>query len=197
MKPLLGIAAYEYRMSITRVGLLIVTGVFTLVYMYLGVQYGEFDHAARTDWWREAGQAAFSLSLFFPVLAGIVTADRAVRDDQLKVRELLRVTRLDDGQYIVGKYSGVSLSILTLQFGVVLLATTTQVVFHRLNPILIPYSLAASAVVHGPTILFITAFSLACPLIIPVRVYQILFTGYWYWGNFLNPEVTPLWQIRI
>ena len=38
---------------------------------------------------------------------------------------------------------------------------------------------------------FVVAFSLACPAIMPLRVYQILFTGYWFWGNFLSPQVFP------
>lgn len=25
----------------------------------------------------------------------------------------------------------------------------------------------------------------------PLRVYQILFTGYWFWGNYINPEMFP------
>jgi ABC-2 type transport system permease protein len=25
----------------------------------------------------------------------------------------------------------------------------------------------------------------------PIRVYQVLFTGYWFWGNYLPPEVFP------
>ena len=25
----------------------------------------------------------------------------------------------------------------------------------------------------------------------PLRVYQVLFTGYWFWGNFLSPSVLP------
>jgi hypothetical protein len=35
------------------------------------------------------------------------------------------------------------------------------------------------------------AFSLACPLVIPLRIYQVLFTGYWFWGNMLSPKAFP------
>jgi ABC-type glycerol-3-phosphate transport system permease component len=42
-----------------------------------------------------------------------------------------------------------------------------------------------------PAHAFVVAFSLACPLVMPVRVYQVLFTGYWFWGNYLNPSAFP------
>ena len=35
------------------------------------------------------------------------------------------------------------------------------------------------------------AFSIACPAVLPVRIYQVLFAGYWFWGNFLNPRAFP------
>jgi len=42
-----------------------------------------------------------------------------------------------------------------------------------------------------PAFAFVIAFSLACPLVMPLRVYQILFTGYWFWGNYISSEVFP------
>jgi hypothetical protein len=35
------------------------------------------------------------------------------------------------------------------------------------------------------------AFSLACPLVIPLRICQVLFTGYWFWGKLISPKVFP------
>jgi hypothetical protein len=45
--------------------------------------------------------------------------------------------------------------------------------------------------VNLPPLAFVAAFSIACPAVLPVRVYQVLFTGYWFWGNFLNPKALP------
>ena len=42
-----------------------------------------------------------------------------------------------------------------------------------------------------PAFAFVVAFSLACPLVMPFRVYQILFTGYWFWANFIPPRLFP------
>jgi ABC-2 type transport system permease protein len=53
------------------------------------------------------------------------------------------------------------------------------------------YTWLAFLSISVPAYAFITAFSLACPVLMPVRVYQVLFTGYWFWGNFLNPEAIP------
>ena len=57
--------------------------------------------------------------------------------------------------------------------------------------ILVPMSLAAFLSISVPAMAFVTAFALACPTIMPVRVFQVLFTGYWFWGNYLNPAVFP------
>jgi len=46
-------------------------------------------------------------------------------------------------------------------------------------------------VMGGTAFAFVVAFSIACPLFMPVRVYQVLFVGYWFWGNYLSPEVFP------
>jgi hypothetical protein len=42
-----------------------------------------------------------------------------------------------------------------------------------------------------PSAAFVTAFSLVLSLFMPLRVYQILFVGYWFWGNYLNANVIP------
>jgi ABC-2 type transport system permease protein len=59
------------------------------------------------------------------------------------------------------------------------------------SPVLIGGILIAFLSIAVPSFAFVVAFSLACPLIMPVRVYQILFTGYWFWGNFLSATVFP------
>jgi ABC-2 type transport system permease protein len=59
-------------------------------------------------------------------------------------------------------------------------------------PVLVVWiSLLAFLSIVVPAFAFITIFSLACPLVMPVRVYQVLFTGYWFWGNFLNSQFIP------
>jgi hypothetical protein len=42
-----------------------------------------------------------------------------------------------------------------------------------------------------PAFAFVVAFSLACPMVMPPSIYQILFTGYWFWANFIPPKLFP------
>ena len=193
MNLLAGVIRYEFRMSIMRRSMLIIFllfTIFTLLALNSDVEFraSELDRALIQQ---EAGQAAFAMNIFFPVIAGIITADRAVRDDKLAVRELLRTTRLSDATYVIGKYLGVALSILALQWGMVLITSVVRgFIYGKPLAFLLP-ALGASALINFPGLLFVIAFSLACPLVLPLRVYQVLFTGYWYWGNFLSPEVIP------
>jgi len=51
--------------------------------------------------------------------------------------------------------------------------------------------LLAFLAIAVPAHAFVVAFSLACPLVMPLRIYQVLFTGYWFWGNLLTPKAFP------
>jgi hypothetical protein len=64
-------------------------------------------------------------------------------------------------------------------------------VFCGTPPLLLLHTLIAFLAIVVPAYAFITIFSLAFPLIMPLRVYQVLFTGYWLWGNYLDPRVFP------
>ncbi len=192
MKKLLGVFKYEYRMSIQRRGLWVAVLLFTAFYIFMWTDLSqeiEVDLRSRQALLSEAGQTVFFLNLFFPVVAGIAGADRAVRDRTLGVRELLRATSTSNFKYVLGKYLGVAFSLLTFGLFITLSVSTFLVVFNQWPLIFLPYTIWASLLILAPGLFFITAFSLACPLIMPVRVYQILFTGYWYWGNFLSPQV--------
>ncbi|MFL5653431.1 MAG: hypothetical protein ACJ8CB_04530 [Ktedonobacteraceae bacterium] len=52
----------------------------------------------------------------------------------------------------------------------------------------IPLALETFAAIVLPGILFIAAFSIACPAILWVPLYQFLYVGYWFWGNWLSPR---------
>lgn len=192
MKRFLGVMKYEYQMSIQRKGLLVIALLFTGFYLYMWIDLGieaVLDEDIHQLLFSEAGQTVFFLNLFFPVVAGISAADRAIRDYQLGVRELLRATSANNITYVLGKYFGVVLSLLTVELLIALLVSTFLVIAYQWPAVFVFYNLLAVLILSGPGLLFITAFSLICPLFMPVRVYQILFTGYWFWGNFLSPKV--------
>jgi hypothetical protein len=50
---------------------------------------------------------------------------------------------------------------------------------------------AAFLAITVPAFAFVVAFSLACPLVMPPSLYQILFTGYWFWASFIPPQLFP------
>jgi len=40
-------------------------------------------------------------------------------------------------------------------------------------------------------LLFVGAFSIVCPAIIPVPLYSLFLLGYWVWGNLIPPRMMP------
>ncbi|MBG0785212.1 MAG: hypothetical protein H0S79_08925 [Anaerolineaceae bacterium] len=194
MKKFFGVFRYEYKMSIQRPGLWIVVLLFAAFYVYLATEamqimdIEEFS-VSRTALFAQAGQRIFSLNLFFPVIAGIAAADRAVRDRSLGVRELIRVSGVSDLGYILGKYLGVSFSLLTFGLAITVPTSFFQAIYYHWPLVFVVDTFWATLVLMGPALFFVTAFSLVCPLFMPIRLYQILFTGYWYWGNFLSSNV--------
>ena len=194
MKKFFGVLRYEYKMSIQRPGLWIVTLLFSAFYVYLAIEGAqdldvEAFSISRSALFAQAGQRVFSLNLFFPVIAGIAAADRAVRDRTLGVRELIRVTGVTDLSYVLGKYLGVTLSLLTFGMAITLSTGLFQTIYYHWSFVFMIDTFWATLVIMGPALFFVTAFSLVCPLMMPIRLYQILFTGYWYWGNFLSSDV--------
>jgi len=55
----------------------------------------------------------------------------------------------------------------------------------RGDPGVIPLALAFFAAVNLPGLLFAAAFSVSCPVVLWVPLYQFLFVGYWFWGNLI------------
>ncbi len=125
-----------------------------------------------------------------PVVVGIVTADRLVRDRKSGVRELLFSTALSRRVYVTAKYVGVMLAAV-LPALLAVLATGVVFVADGLPVGVLPRTLLPFLAINLPAYLFVGAFSLAGPEVLPLRVYQILFTGYWFWGNFVSQELMP------
>jgi ABC-2 type transport system permease protein len=193
MARFLGIVRYEYRMAIGRWGMWIgyalaawsfVGGLLTALAMGMPIETG----AAAT--WSTAGSLALMLNLLTPVVGGIVLADRLVRDRRLGVRELLAATPVSRRTYVLGKYAGAVAAALTPVLAVLLLMAAL-LLLHGAPLALLPATLLAFLAITVPAFAFVGAFSLACPVVLPLRVYQILFVGYWFWGNLVSPDMIP------
>jgi ABC-2 type transport system permease protein len=188
MSALFGVVRYEYLMGIRRWGVWLALGLAALP---VGLNLANYrEHFAPYGVWSMAGVIAMLLNLFMPVVGGIAMADRLHRDSRLGVRELLRATPLSRSGYVLGKYLGAVGAVLTPAL-VISLVTAAAFVFAGESPELLAAEVVAFVIVTAPAYLFIGAYSLACPAVLPLRVYQVLFTGYWFWGNFLNPKVFP------
>jgi len=189
-----GVIRHEFNMSVRRPG-------FWIAYILLGLFYAVTIFAPSADGssgiippeqlWREAGHRVFMFNIFLPLLAGILAADRVQRDVRTGVRELQRSTPLSIPVYILAKYLGVLASVLLPMFLLVVVSGALMVAKGYAPAGFLWPLLLAFLSIAVPAHAFVVAFSLACPLVMPLRVYQVLFTGYWFWGNLLTPKAFP------
>jgi ABC-2 type transport system permease protein len=191
----LGVIRHEFNMSVRRPGMWI---AYLILYAFFGVIFFAPNAAGEItilfpagQIWQGAGYILFYCNMFMVLLGGILSADRLQRDFRLGVRELQQSTPLRLPVYILAKYLGVltavALPMLVWVMLVGLYAILTQGAPIQLLGILFVVFLAMGI----PAYAFVVAFSLACPLVMPVRVYQVLFVGYWFWGNYLSPGAFP------
>jgi hypothetical protein len=118
------------------------------------------------------------------IAVGILLADRLPRDRRTKVAEVLDTLPGALGARICGKYLGSTLATLIPMFGVY--SVGVGYIIYRWHDVqALPIALATFATIVLPGILFIGAFSIACPAVMWVPLYQFLFVGYWFWGNLL------------
>ena len=194
MTQLFGVVRHEFRMSIRRPGYWIAYLLLTLFYIASILTPSIFEEEAIVQpdlVWAEAGHTVFMFNIFLPLLAGILSADRMQRDTRTGVRELQRSAPLSIPAYILSKYLGVLASVLLPMF-LLVLATGLALAAKGTAPISILWPLLLAFLsIAVPSHAFVVAFSLACPLVMPLRVYQVLFTGYWFWGNLLSPKAFP------
>lgn len=194
MSRFFGVLRHEFNMSLRRPGLWIAYGlvfIFYSVTVLYPVPEEQVVALSHKQVWQFAGQMGFTFNLFLPVLVGILSADRMQRDFRQGMRELQESTPLSVLAYTLGKYFGVLAASL---IPVLLWLWLVTGAFIALGNAPINFFLTMTLAFFSimlPAYAFVIAFSLACPLIMPLRVYQILFTGYWFWGNYINPEFFP------
>lgn len=189
LRTLLGTARTEYRMQISRwalwavpvavEALLLATGNFAL-------KAGRDPSSVA----RTVGQQALSLNLIALAITGALLADRWVRDRQLSVEELLETLPAPPSARIWGKYLGVAAASATplLAIWAVLAA---RIAIHYGRPSVAATAAGAYLAIVLPGLAFVAAFGLICPRVLGVRPYQVLFIGYWFWGNLVPASLMP------
>lgn len=184
---------YEFRMQIRKRSVWLVPALTIVLFLLIGgsLLRDLFDPNERP---LEARAAVVGLAVqvhgLLSIGFGCLLADRLVRDDRLRVAPILDATPSPTGARLVGKYLGAgaatAVPMLVVYFGF-----TTAYAVHTGAPDALGWALAALAVVMVPGLLFVAAFALAVPLIMPAPLFRVLFVGYWLWGNLVGPEMMP------
>jgi ABC-2 type transport system permease protein len=187
---LLGTARSEYRMLIRRwplwclpaavVAILLATGGF-------GFGTASSDPSSMA---RLVGQQAIGVNLLVLVAIGALLADRWVRDRQLGVEELLFATAASPVSRLWGKYLGVVAAAATTLL-VVWAVLAARLAIHFGDLSIAGTAALAYLVLVLPGLAFVAAFGLVMPRLVGVRLYQVLFIGYWFWGNLVPQHVMP------
>jgi ABC-2 type transport system permease protein len=185
----LGAFIYEFRMQIRRRALWITMALIVFVMLgILGRQQRLLDavtHLNSFPLLTDVVEWTNIINTILPVGVGILLADRLPRDRRMKVDELFTSLPGALSARLNGKYLGSMFASLVPVFAFYIVGL--GVIFAQIHSLMIvPYALAAVATIMLPGMLFISAFSIACPAIMWVPLYQFLFVGYWFWGNWLG-----------
>lgn len=183
---LAGATRYEFKMQARRKALWILTALFFAVTILLGSQ-GPWQFPNGTPVAQIIATWTSEMQTFMPIAFGLLLADRLPRDRRLRADELLDSLSGSSAERWLGKYIGATLATLLPLF-LVYLAGVIFVAVDRGSPEAILLGLAMFVFTSLPGLLFVAAFSVSCPVVIWAPLYQFLFTGYWFWGNLLNPN---------
>ena len=185
----LGALRYEYLMQSRRRAIWVTFLLFALAIIgflfAIPPQWHEaLSHLNRYSLREVIVNWASYLNYLTPVLVGVLLADRLPYDRRTKMNELLVTVPGALDARIWGKYIG---SLLATLLPVVLLygCGLAYIFWQVPDPGALPLALSAFFAIIMPGMLFIGAFSLACPAVLWVPVYQFLYVGYWLWGNTL------------
>jgi hypothetical protein len=191
MFEMLGVLRYEYLMQIRRWGLWVSCGLLVGFFCFFLVTQPDRvgQQLAPTSW--ALGANLISLvNLLVPVAAGILIADLFPRDQQLHMNELLHTALPSSRLLVAGRCLGSLLATLTPAL-LVLLAASTYLTFYLKMPAALLTLPVTFLVLVVPTWLFLTAWSLTFSLVLPLRLYQVLFAGFWLWAIYINPKNLP------
>lgn len=190
LSVLSGAFTYEFRMQVRRRAVWIAITLIALGLLGLGSRTPDMQntlsHLSRFPLLTVLVTWTNAISLLLPIGVGVMLADRLPRDRRYKVDELFTSMHGALSARLVGKYLGATLATI-LPMLIFYLIGVGFITYQTHNILAIPLSLETFVVILLPGLLFISAFSLACPALIWVPLYQFLFVGYWFWGNIFPP----------
>lgn len=186
---LVGATRYEFLMQIRRKALWITFAAFSLFVfavtaITLAPWSGAFDGIPLAH---TIANWSLAVQLLHPVAFGMLLADRLPRDRRTGAHEVLDTLPAPPGGRFVGKYLGATLATL-VPVALIWALGILYVVADQGSLEAVPLGVAAFLTVNVPGLLFVAAFSVACPAILWVPLYQFLFVGYWFWGNLIPSD---------
>lgn len=186
---LAGAMAYEFRMQVRRPAVWIAIGGVALLLLARSLRGSLAGFRSLAPLRLESNIAIIS-SYFLPIIFGILLADRLPRERRLGTTELLSSMPVSEGVRIWGKYVGaVGATLLPVALAYLLSASFLALRLQDAGPLVAFVPVLLLVVLPG--LLFVGAFSIGCPAVIPTPLYAILFTGYWFWGNVVSPSRVP------
>ncbi len=180
---------YEFLMQVRKRSMWIANGLIVLLLGLLSARtLGDILHDPAAK--ETMASTAFLINIILPIGYGCFLADRLIRDDRLGVAAILDATPGSAAGRLAGKYLGscaaaaVPLAIVYFGFAALYAATAGR-------PVALGWAVAIFAVVVLPAVLFVGAFALVVPLLMPAPLFRVLFVGYWFWGNSISAESMP------
>ncbi len=181
---------YEFLMQIRKRSLWISMGLLAVITVLgqgdAGPRYLPDDASARVV----ASSWAFLWSLLLPIVAGMVLADRLVRDDRLGVSRLLESLPTTATTRVMGRFLGALAATATPIFLATVIAGGAESI-SREDPAVLLWTPIAFGLVLLPGLVFVGAFAMVVPLLLTAPLFRVLFVGYWFWGNMLGPSYMP------
>lgn len=190
-REFLGAMRYEFRMQVRRRAVWITVGVLALLFFMLERRFWTVSPDLSAA--QAVGRWAGYLNFILPIGVGALLADRLVRDRGTRTDELLKTLPASLNARLWGKYLGSGCATILPLF-IVYLIGVGHILAVRHDPRIIPLALAAFATINVPGLLFVAAFSVVVPVVIWIPLYQVLFIGYWFWGNFMDPNLMPTFR---
>jgi ABC-2 type transport system permease protein len=193
MRTFVAALRYEFRMQVRKRSVWLVPALMILLLLLIGFSLLRdlFDATeARTVAKAAMIQLAVQLNALLPIGYGSLLADRFIRDDRLRVAPILDATPARPGVRLLGKYVG-SAAATALPIVAIYAVLAVAYTVHWGQPVAVGWALAGFGLVMVPGLLFVAAFALATPLVMPAPLFRVLFVGYWVWGNLVPAGMMP------
>jgi hypothetical protein len=184
---------YEFGMQLRKRSVWIVPALTVLLFVLIGgsLLRDLFDPSERPAEARTAMAAlAVQIHGLLTIGFGCLLADRLIREDRLRVAPILDATPAPPGARLLGKYLGAGFA-TAIPIVVVYFGFAAAYAVKTAAPSALGWALATCGVVIVPGLLFVAAFALAVPLLMPAPLFRVLFVGYWLWGNLVPPDLMP------